>query len=290
MNLADRHWELIAAYLAVVRTGSLSAAGRAIGQSQPTLRRHIAELEAITGTTLFSRSPTGLMPTDAARALVPQAEAMEAAAAAFLRAASADEGEDAGRVRLTCPDVFGAEILPPVLARMAADHPRLSVELVLSNRTEDLLTREADVGVRTVRPTQGALIARKVAPVEIGIFVRPGPLAERLRRLDYDSFAREGPFVGDDRRPAIARGFAALGRTAPKALILRTDSDLAQLAAIRAGVGAGVCQVGLAQRSGLVRLFPEVAPRLEVWVVMHEDMARLHRIRSVFDTLVAALH
>src|SRR5690348_9795282 len=145
-------WELYRSFLATVRERSLSGAARALGLTQPTLGRHIDELEqALGGIALFTRSQLGLVPTDAALALVPHAEAMAASAAALVRAASGAAGAASGSIRLTASEIVGGEVLPPILADFREGNPGIAVELVLSNATEDLLRREADIAVRMVR-------------------------------------------------------------------------------------------------------------------------------------------
>ena len=289
MNLSAADWSLVAAFLATCRGGSLSAAARRLGLSQPTVRRHVEELEARLGAALFTRHPSGLEPTATARLLLPHAETMEAAAAALLREAFEDAGQVRGTVRLTCSEVHGTEVLPPLLAPFLARHPELSVELVPSNDTQNLLRRDADVAVRFATPTQCALVARRVAPVAVGLFATP-ELVERLGPpAGFAVLARDWPMVGDDRRDLIARALEAAGLAVPRRVVLRTDSDLAQLGALRAGIGAGFCQVALGVSSGLVRLLPDIAPALSAWVVMHEDLRRVARVRALFDHLVDTL-
>src|SRR5690349_9495876 len=123
MAAADPGWELYRSFLAVARGGSLSAAARRLRLTQPTLGRHIQALEAALGVALFTRSPGGLAPTAAALDLVPPAEAMEAAAAALIRAASGAADETHGVVRLTASEMMGGEVLPAMLARFRAAHP-----------------------------------------------------------------------------------------------------------------------------------------------------------------------
>jgi DNA-binding transcriptional LysR family regulator len=286
VTLPPADWTLIAAFLAVSRTGSLSAARR-LRLSQPTVRRHVEELEASLGAALFTRGPTGLTPTPTATLLVPHAETMEAAAHAFRRAATEDADAIRGPVRLTCSEVHGTEVLPRLLAPLLAAHRGLVLELVPSNDTQNLLRRDADLALRFAEPAQDALLARKVAPIPLGLFAAPS-LVERLGLPDtYVDFAARWPAVWDDRRDLLARGFHAFGLAPPAKVVLRTDSDLAQLAAIRAGIGAGIAQVQLAQ--GLTRLLPGVAPAMPAWVVMHEDLRRVARVRAVFDHLVERL-
>lgn len=155
-------WDLYCSFLAVSREGSLTRAARRLGLTQPTLGRHLEQLERGLGTSLFVRSPKGLAPTPMALALLKTAEAMEAAAEAFERNAVAELEDLSGVVRITASEIVGIEVLPPRLSELAARHPRLVIELSISNANQDLLRRDADVAVRTVRPSQVALIAQSV--------------------------------------------------------------------------------------------------------------------------------
>jgi DNA-binding transcriptional LysR family regulator len=156
--------------LAALRTGSLSGAARALKLTQPTIGRHIDELEKALGTVLFTRSPHGLLPTDAAVELGPHAEAMAASVAALMRAASGASQEIGGTVRLSASEVVGVEVLPPMLASLREQHPRLTLQLVVSNEVRDLLRRDVDLAVRNVCPTQSGLLARKIGDVTLGLY------------------------------------------------------------------------------------------------------------------------
>ncbi len=161
MVTSNPDWSLYRSFLSVLRTGSLSAAARDEGLTQPTVGRHVDSLEQALGVALFTRSQQGLAPTEAALELQPYAESLEATAAALVRAAVGRSGTQ-GTVRITASEVIGAEVLPPMLTQLHAAHPEIELELMLSNRTEDLLQREADIAVRMVAPTQQALLARRV--------------------------------------------------------------------------------------------------------------------------------
>jgi DNA-binding transcriptional LysR family regulator len=138
------HWETQRVFLAVLRTGSLSAAARALGMAQATARRRIDELESRVGMNLFVRSPKGLMPTDTARDLIGHAEAMALAAEAFTRAASAEASVPGGTVRVTSTELVSVEILPPLLHELRVALPDLTLELSVSNKPEDLALQESD--------------------------------------------------------------------------------------------------------------------------------------------------
>jgi DNA-binding transcriptional LysR family regulator len=291
MEQSEPGWELYRSFLSVLREGSLSGAARSLGLTQPTIGRHVDALEQSFGFALFTRSQHGLAPTDAARELRPYAETLEATARAALRAACGRGDEVRGTVRVTASEVVGVEVLPPILARLRQDNPALVIELVVSNRTDDLLRRDANIAVRMHRPAQEALLARRLGTIELGLF-------GHARYLDRSGVPRSledlqtHALIGFEQETAFIRGVRASGVPLHRGLFaLRTDSDLAQLAAIRSGFGIGVCQVGLARRDGqLVRVLPQVVSiGLEVWLGMHEDLRANRRCRVAFDALALGL-
>ena len=283
-------WSLYRSFLSVLRLGSLSAAARDEGLTQPTVGRHVDALEQALGVALFTRSQTGLTPTEAALELQPYAESLEATAAALVRAAVGRAGTH-GTVRITASEVVGAEVLPPILTQLHAAHPEIALEVVLSNRTEDLLQREADIAVRMVRPTQQTLLARHVGDIEIGLHARRDYL-ERHGVPSTVAELRRHALIGFDHETAFIRSVRAQGFPVERGMFaFRSDSDLAQLAAVRAGFGIGVCQVGLARRSAdLVGVMAKsFLFKLEVWIVMHSDLRSSARCRVVADALAAGL-
>lgn len=284
-------WELYRSFLGVLREGSLSGAARALGLTQPTVGRHVAALEAALRVPLFTRSSSGLMPTDVALALRAHAEAMESTADALARAATSFGEDVRGVVRISASDVVGVEVLPPIVARLRQRHPALTIELALTNRVQDLLRREADIAVRMTRPGQTQLIARHIGGIELGLHAHRDYLARRGTPRDAGELVRHA-LIGHDRPTAfirqIAKSFPGFDRGA---FALRTDSDLAQLALIRCGAGIGACQAALAKRDpALVRVLPKAfAGRLDMWVTMHEDLRGSPRCRAAFDALAEGL-
>ncbi len=295
MNPEPPSWDLYRSFLAVLRDGSLSAAARSLGLTQPTLARHVAALEEAVGGALFVRSPRGLEPTDAALALKPQAESLEATAAALWRTASGLGDAVRGPVRVTASEIVGARVLPPILARLRARHPELVIELVLSNSLDNLLQRDADVAIRMVEPDQQALVVRKIGSIALGLHAHREYLERQGAPLDLADLSRHSVIGFDRPSPAIRAMAQRMAQRVPGFLetpfALRTDSDLAQLAAIEAGFGVGICQIPLARRnSALVRLLPDALElSMGVWVAMHEDLRSTPRCRAVFDGLVAGL-
>jgi DNA-binding transcriptional LysR family regulator len=285
------NWDELRTFVEVARDGSLTGAARRLGLTQPTVGRHIDALEAALGLTLFTRSPRGLTPTPAALTLEPHVEAMAAAAAALGRAASGEAAADRGVVRITASDVIGCEVLPPILAAFHAEHPGIVIELVLTNRNEDLARRDADIAVRMVRPTQSGLVARRIGTSRIGLYAHrdyvarfgaPRSIADLASHclIGFDRDNRSFQSAGD-----LARGLKR------EDFGFRCDNDLAQLAALRAGAGVGGCQENIARRTPeLVAVLPNaVQYALEVWLVMHENLKATRRVRLLFDHLAAGL-
>jgi len=287
----DIGWELYRSFLAVLRTGSLSAAARALGVTQPTVGRHISALERSFRVALFTRSQTGLLPTEAALALQPYADSMRSTAEALRRTAESQGEGVKGTVRVSASEVVGVEVLPPIVGRLRQAYPELTVELVMTDRVQDLLQREADLAVRMAPPRQASLIARRVGRVALGLFAHrtylachgaPRAVAE-LARHALIGFDEETPFLR-----AARRDFPQWSRSA---FSIRTDSNVGQLALIRAGCGIGVCQVGLARLyTDLVRVLPlKFESSLDTWVTMHENLRNSSRCKVTFDALVSGL-
>lgn len=298
----DIGWELYRSFLGVLREGSLSGAARALGITQPTAGRHVAALEAALGVVLFTRSQVGLLPTDIALALRTHAEAMESTAASLRRVASSQgdgSGDGAGQgvrgvVRISASEVVSVEVLPPIVARLREAHPLLKVELVATNRVQDLLRREADIAVRMVRPQQEQLVARRIGHIALGFHAHRDYLARHGTPRRIEDLAGHA-VIGHDQPTAFVRSagksFKSIEGYSREAFSLRSDSDLTQLALIRAGAGIGVCQLGLARRSeALVHLLPRAfSLKLDTWVTMHEDLRHSPHCRAAFDALADGL-
>ena len=286
-------WTLLRSFLAVWRRGSLSAAARTTGLTQPTLGRHIDELEQGLGLALFTRSPGGLVPTEAARGLVTHAEAMEAALAALVRAASAggDAAEPRGTVRIAASEIMGTFVLPDVLAPLRHGHPDIVLELALSNRTDDLLRRDADIAVRMARPKQDSLVARRIGWVPLGLYAHRD-YVERFGLPDTLAALAEHHVVGFDRDDHSARAVVAGTLPVDRTLFsVRVDSDVAQVMAVRAALGIGMVQKALARQDPMLLpvLADEVSIDLDCWLAMHEDQRNAPPVRAVFDALATGL-
>jgi DNA-binding transcriptional LysR family regulator len=283
--MTDPDWQHWRSFLAVLQTGSLSAAARQLHLTQPTLGRQIASLEQALGVALFTRSTEGLRPTSAATELAPHATAMASAAAALLRVASGGEGELRGMVKLAASEFIGAVVLPRMLARFREAHPGIEIELAMSDHVEDLLRRDADIAVRNTTPTQAALLVRRIGEIPVTLFAHrdyaaahglPGTLQELERHA----------LIG---RPEHAAQFP-VGGTTPH-FTFQCSSDLGLLAALRAGLGIGYCQTPIGRHDpDLVPVLPHIVlARIGVWLATHEDLRSTRRIRVLLDHLAEEL-
>lgn len=284
-------WDLYRSFLSVVRLGSLSAAARELDLTQPTVGRHIAELEALLGAALFVRSQSGVSPTEATLALKPHAEAMEAAAAALVRASSGGADEPEGSVRLTASEFVGVEVLPAILAGFREAQPKIAIELSLSNLNQDLLRRDADIAVRMARPTQAALIARRLGTVRIGLYAHRSYTKRHGMPKILADLANHA-LIGFDADTSALRAYRQTGLPISREVFaLRSDNEHAQLAALRSGFGIGGCQATVAACDpDLVAVLPhEFRVDLEMWLVMHEDLRGIRRIRLLYDHLTTTL-
>jgi DNA-binding transcriptional LysR family regulator len=288
---SDIGWELYRSFLSVLNEGSLSGAARALGVAQPTVGRHVAALEKSLGLALFTRSQIGLMPTEAALSLRSYAKSMQSTAAALERAAASQGTGVRGTVRVTASDVIGVEVLPPIIASLRDEHPDLVLELVLTDRMQDLLRREADIAVRMARPRQELLVARRVGQIELGLHAHQRYLSRHGTPNTMADLANHA-LIGFDQTTAFIRSAGkGLSGWRREAFAMRTDNNLAQLALIRFGAGIGVCQAAIARRDdSIVRLFPrQFSLQMETWITMHEDLRNSPRCRVAFDALVKGL-
>jgi DNA-binding transcriptional LysR family regulator len=289
--LSALDWSLIRAFLVVAERGSLSAAARALGASQPTLGRQIAALESALGAELFTRVPRGLQPTATGAALLPHAQAMRDAAGQIALVAAGQAQRLEGTVRITASVVVAAIQLPPILARIRAAEPLISLELVPSDATTNLLYREADIAVRMYRPGQLDLVTRHLGDMTLGIYAARSYLDRRgVPVVATDLLSHD--VIGYDRLSQIEEGFTAMGFPVGRDYFkVRCDDNLAYLALVRAGCGVGFIQDSVAAMDpGLVRLDLGLPlPALPVWLTAHQAMRATPRIRRVWDLLAEGL-
>ena len=278
--------------LAVLDLGSLLAAARSLGVSQPTLGRHITELESQLASVLFERTGRGLLPTRTALQLAQGARQMQDGALQLSRTLVGSKSQAGGTVRITASVPVAVQLLPTILLDLRLTLPDIQVELVSSNQVSNLLRREADIAIRMVRPDQTSLVARKLGEAAVGAYAHRDYLARRgVPTLPAELLQHE--LVGSDTDPAIRQGFEAMGFPVPReAFALRSDDLLVQWQAVRAGLGIGFLADYQARLDPAVQ--PVLAgqlqiPPLPMWLAVHREIRTSRHIRAVFDFLATAL-
>ncbi len=290
-DMASFDWTLVRSFLAVLDAGSVTAAARRSGAQQPTLSRHVADLEAQLGVPLFERTGRGVTPTGAALAIAEAARQMQDAAVAVGRGLARTRSATRGFVRVTTSEVAATWLLPAVLARLQRAHPQIEIELVASNELTNLLRREADIAVRMVRPVQQSLVAKKLGEIEIVAAAHEAYLAKAPPLARPDDL-RAHRLIGFDRDDTILRGFAKAGLTLARAdFALRTDDQVAYGRLVAEGAGVGfVARYNLRYWPGVVRLLPEfVVPPLPCWLAVHREIRSNALVRIVYDFLAREL-
>ena len=290
-GIADIEWSLIRALLAVADAGSLSAAARATGISQPTLGRQVAAAERALGIAVFRRHRLGLELTEAGAALIGPAREMQAAAARLMLAAAGRASRLEGTVRITASVVISQRVLPPLLARLRREEPGIELELHPSDDSDNLLYREADIALRMYRPEQLDVVTRAIGEIPLGLFAAESYLARHGRPADVeDLFTHD--WVGLDRSDMLIRGLRAMGRPVSRGFFgIRCDDHQVYWRLVEEGAGIGIFQRPLARcQTGLVELFPDLPlPRLPLWLAAHQALRQTPRIRRVWDFLAAEL-
>ncbi len=284
-------WTLLRAFLAVARTGSLSAAARELEQSQPTLGRHIRTLELQTGGPLFERHARGLTPSDLGRALLPGAEAMEAGAREVELALAGEDTRATGPVRITASVYVSIYLLPPILAVLKRSHPEIQVELVPSDQTENLLFHEADIALRMYRPEQLEMVARHLGDLPLGLYTTPDYLQRKGCPASFADILNH-EVIGYDRDDRIVKGFRDAGLDVSRDWFsTRTDNQVAYWELTCAGCGIGIGQTIVGDREPrVVRILPDATlPSLPLWLTAHEHLRHTPRVARVWEALAAGL-
>lgn len=284
-------WRLVRSFLAALDQGSLLAAARVLNASQPTIGRHIAELEAQLGVLLFERTGRGLLPTATALQLAESARAMDNAANELARNVSGLEPGISGTVRITASQPVACFVLPPILAQMRLALPDIQVELVASNAVSNLLRREADIALRMVQPDQASLVVKRIAKVTLGTYAHRDYLRRRgTPKQPQDLLNHE--LVGSDRDEAILKGMAGFGLPVTReAFAFRCDDLIAYWEAVRAGLGIGFIADYLAATDrNVVAVLPLIkVPPIPIWLTVHREIRTSRRIRAVYDFLSQAV-
>ena len=284
-------WTLVRSFLAALEHGSLLGAARALQSSQPTIGRHIAELESQLGVVLFERTGRGLKPLAMALKLAESARAMELGAHQLQRNVSSLDDAVSGTVRITASQPVACVLLPPLLTRMKQKLPGIQIELVSSNEVSNLLRREADIAVRMVQPDQTSLVVKRIGKVTIGAYAHRDYLTRAGTPREPSELLKHS-LIGSDKNEDILRGFAALGYPVTREQFgFRTDDLMLHWHAVRSGLGIGFVADYVARNDpNVIAVVPMLKiPALPVWLAVHREIRTSKRIRAVYDFLGEAI-
>lgn len=284
-------WNHLKAFLETAETGSLSAAARRLGLTQPTLSRQVAAIEQRMGVTLFERVGKAMALTPTGLDLLEHARAMGAAAESLGLAATGRAQAVEGVVSVSATDIVAAHLLPPLVRQLREQEPGIAIEVIASNALSDLLRREADIAIRHVQPKEPELIARLVREATAGFYAS----VDWVRAHGHPRSAAEAaglPFVGADRSGQFLAHLRQHGLPLDESnFTCYADHSMAHWALVREGLGIGAMMDEVARDTpGIVRVLDDVPPvRFPVWLVCHRELRTSRRIRVVFDALARGL-
>ncbi len=287
MTRTEFDWDNLRYFLAVARSGRLTAAARSLGQDHTTVSRRIAALETAFGSPLFERQPQGYRLTKAGMQLMAFAESIERTTIRAAKELSGAAATIAGSVRVGAPDGFGGSFLGPRLGRIVERHPDLQVELIAMPRIFSLSKREADIAIGLACPKEGRLYARKLTDYRLQLYAAPGYLAAHgtpssaaeLHQHRLIGYADEYIFSPElDYLPLISAGLKAR---------IRSSNLIAQLNATASGAGICVLPCFMAAANPeLVRVLPEqVSLTRTFWLITHADLHDVAWVKAAGDII-----
>lgn len=284
------NWDDARIFVALHRERTLRAAARALDIDQATVGRRLAALEHTLGATLFLRTSNGYELTPVGKIAVRAAEAMEQSAHDLVRHTQGVDKRLAGEVKLSTTDALAHEFVMPAIERLHRKHPDVSVMLDTTSQILNLAKREADIAIRTVKPRNPDLLARRLARWEVGLYASPDYMRRHGEPVPGERFAGHDlvvyqPHFVKARVPDFLGEPLMGGR-----IVARLNTNLTLRAALRAGLGISVLPVPMGERDGLVRIWPDRsndAP-YEIWLVTHQDLRHTARIRVTIDEIVHA--
>lgn len=285
-------WNRARAFLVTVEEGSLSAAARALGMTQPTLGRQVTALEEELGVALFERVGRGLTLTPNGLKLVDHVRAMGNAASQVSLAASGQSQIIEGNICISASEVHAAFLLPPIIEKLRKEQPGIVVEIIASSEVSDLRLREADIAIRSFRPTQPELIAKKIKDSPVQLYATANYLKrinfpqsiDDLQQADFISFGRT---IDELINHLNALGFTLTKKNFP----VRTDSHLVHWELVKQGLGIGIMPKDIGDAEAKVQ---QVLPRFDaisfpIWLTSHRELRTSRRVRLVYDLLAKEL-
>ena len=284
-------WNRARAFLVTAEEGSLSAAARALGTTQPTVGRQISALEEELSIVLFERVGLGLELTPTGLDLLEHVRLMGEAASRVSLTASGQSQNIEGTVCISASEVFSVFLLPPIIAKLRKIEPKINIEIIATNETSDLRKREADIALRNFRPTQPELIAKKIKDVSARLYATPNYLnsinnptsVDDLQRANFISFDNTGMLMNELNN----RGMTLTKKNFP----LLSENYLVHWELVKQGLGIGIMPEDIGDAEPLVQ---QVLPRLKaitfpIWLTTHRELNTSRRVRMVFDLLAEEL-
>ena len=278
-------WSDLHIFLTVAEQGSLSAAARELGLSQPTVGRRLTALEEQLGSALVVRTARGLTLTEAGGTILDNARRMGQEAMAIERAAESQNSGLSGMVTVSAAEGLGTKWLPKALAPLREQYPDITLHIRVENRVADLVKREADIALRMFRPTQASLIARRVATIGFGLYAARSYIERYGMPASIEDLAdHDRVYAGHGLSEPFSDIYAS--RLPPRGrVVFESNSPTAMITATRAGYGVGIhSHLWASDYPDLARILPDTdVGEIELWLVTHEELKRSARIRAVFD-------
>jgi len=291
-NSIDFDWNRARAFLVTAEEGSLTAAAKALGMTQPTLGRQVTALEEELGVTLFERVPQGLVLTESGVELIGFVRAMGEAASQLSINASGQSQRIEGPVCISATEIDAIHFLPPIMELLRAQEPGIDIEIVVSNDVTNLKRREADIALRNFRPSQPDLIVKKLREENVWLYAAPKYLA-KLGNQENVAQMTHLDIVGYERSESNIQLLKKMGfPVSLENISIVTQSYLLQWELVKQGLGVGFfSQAKGDAEPSLVKVFEQLGPiaQVPIWLVCHRELHTSLRVRRVFDLLASQI-
>jgi DNA-binding transcriptional LysR family regulator len=283
-------WDNARIFLAIYRKGTLRAAAAMLDIDQATVGRRLNALEKSLGARLFLRTPSGYLATPAGELAIHAAEKMEQAALQFQREMQGIDNRLSGSVRVTTSDTMAAHFVIAAMQRLHVMHPEIRIILSTSTDISNLTRREADLAVRTLKPTSPDLISRHLVRRSMALYATPSYLAERGMPVPGNGLAGHDIVIYQASVAPRHQEKICMEPVHNARVAMEVNSGMALIEATRQGMGIAELPCHMADHDPrLQRVWPERADHYDVWLVMHSDLGRSARVRAVADAITATL-
>lgn len=289
-NTISFDWNHARAFLATAEQSSLSAAARALGQTQPTLSRQISALEQDLDVILFERGGRAFSLTQSGIELLEHVQGMGKSASLISLAESGQSQTIEGQVSITASEMASAFILPAILKPLGQIAPNIEIEIIASNQMQDLTQREADIAIRHLRPEQGDLIAKRCLDISAQLYATDAYLGSIGHPTTANDLSN-AKFIAFETIEKWQSVFNSMGLSLTKQNFnMITNNSIVGLELVKQGYGIGLIA------NNIAKLMPELKPVLPelkpvsgpVWLTTHRELHTSRHIRLVFDLLVKA--